>query len=231
MLRSAFVLAGLVLIVAGCGAPQPPEKVNAFLPKNMPPVAAGSQIGDKADALVLARCTKSHEYATTVDGDWVNSWCLTTWGVLRVERGKWPPEMLSFVFCDRWRVPKTGMTWRKPPIPYYVGAVRAFFIDTAGGKPTIVADEARSRILPYGTVTRPSYSGREPEAGEFFNRIVDMARAFVMQERGVHGMASVTEQNGRWYVVEIETGNESIAVVVDAESWIVKWADPADEPK
>ena len=52
-----------------------------------------------------------------------------------------------------------------------------------------------------------------------------------MQERGVHGMASVTEQYGRWYVVEIETANGSIAVVVDAENWIVKWADQADEPK
>lgn len=252
MLRSVFVWAELAIAAAGCGAPEPPQNVNAYLPKNVPVIGAGIEVCDKADTLVLAQCTQSKEYATIVEGNWVNSWCVTAWKVLQVERGKWPQETISFIFCDKWPTPQPGIMVRKAPIPYYTGAIQAFCIDTADAKTTIVATrpnpggptyvlsadrkcmivatQPRSRIPPHGPIQWPTYDVRDPNSRDLFGRIVDAAKVFVHQQRGATGTANVSEQYGDLYVVEIKTDDNSWAVVVNADGLAVKWADPADAP-
>jgi hypothetical protein len=219
-----------MIVAAGCGAPMPPQKVNAYLPGNAPVVQAAAGAADKADTLVLAKCVQSREYATTTAGDWVDSWYVTTWKVLRVERGKWPEEAVSFKFLDRWPLPKRGVPSIKPPMAYHVGAMRAFYIDTRR-EPTIVADEARSQIPPHGSVTRPKYDIGSPESEALYERISDAARAFTQKERRVTGPANVVEQYGHWFVVEVETLDDSFAVVVNDETMAVTWAESAEVPK
>ena len=207
-------------------APEPPQKVNAFLPENKPVVQAAREAAGKADTLVVAKCVQCREYETTTAGPWVESWYVSTWKVLRVERGKWPEESVSFRFLDRWPMPKRGVPSVKPTMPYRVGAMRAFHIDTRKGA-TIVADEARSQIPPHGRVTRPAYDAGNPESELLYGRISDAARAFTQKERRVTGPAHVVEQYGHLFVVEIETLNDSFAVVVDDRTLAVVWADAA----
>jgi hypothetical protein len=226
MFRWILAWVGLVIAAAGCG-PQVARKVNVYLPRNLPVSGAGLEASRKADTLVLAKCVRSEEYATTTAGDSVNSWYTTTWKVLQVERGRWPEETISFVFRDRWQLSKSGTALRTSAVPYYVGAIRAFYIDTRG-RHTIVADEARSRIPPHGSVTRAEYDIDNPELRQLYERIANAARAFVQHEWGVTGPARVTEQYGRSFVVEIETPSDSAAVVVNGETMAVRWADPND---
>jgi hypothetical protein len=230
MWKSVIVLPILAMMALGCGAPQPPQKVNAYLPANVPLVGAGTEACATADAIVLGKCAQCREYATIVQGDWVNSWYVAQWRVLRVEQGQWPDRTISFVFVDKWPAPDSGIMVKKAPMPYHVGAVRAFCLDMKG-QPTIVADQSRSRIPPYAPVTRPTYNVSDPQIVTFYERIANTAKAFVRRERSVTGPADVTEQYGRLYVVEIETVSDSLAVVVDGDTWAVQWADPADAMK
>lgn len=231
MLRSTVVLAGLIVMTAGCWTPAPPHRVNAYLPDNVPVAAISLDNAKEADVLVLAQCARSEEYATLLEGKWVNSWYVTQWKVIRVERGKWPQQSITFAFLDKWLAPQMGVAAvNKAPVPYYVGAVRAFCIKS-GGRPTIVASQSRSRIPPYGPVTRPLYDANNPEAPAFYERIYSAAKAFIWNERHKMGPVHVTEQYGRLYVVEVDLDSQSIAVVVDADSLTVQWADPEDIPK
>jgi hypothetical protein len=233
MTRLPHLIMGTLLMIAGagCGAPAAPHRVNAYLPKCLPVVGIGLEAAEKADTLVLAQCAHSEEYATILEGKWVNSWYVTQWKVLRVERGEWVQPTVTFVFLDRWLAPKLGApALNKTPVPYYVGAVRAFCIETKG-KAIIVADQSRSRIPPYGPVTRPTYDMSNPEVPEMYNKITNAAKAFVWNQRHVMGPVNVTEQYGRLYVAEMDTGSQSIAVVVDADNVSVQWADPSDVTK
>ncbi len=230
MSRYILAWAGLMIAAAGCGAPVPPEKVNAYLPGNVPVVRAAAEAAKKADVLVVAKCVRCREYATTTAGDWVNSWYVATWKVIRVERGSWPTGVVSFKFLDRWPLPKRGVPSIKPSMPYHVGAIRAFYLDTKYG-PALVADEARSHIPPHGPVTRPVYDVGSPESQALYERISRAARAFTQKERRVTGPAHVVEQYGHLFVVEIETLDDSFAVVVNDETNVVTWAESADAPK
>jgi hypothetical protein len=224
------VAGALMIAVAGCGSPAAPQKVNACLPDDRPVVQAVPGAGQKADTIVLAKCIRSNEYETTTSGDWVNSWCVTTWKVLKVEQGTWPESTLSFKFVDRWQMPKKGVPSMKPTPPYHVGAMRAFHIDTRRW-PTIVADESRSQIPPHGPVSRPAYAVGSPESEVLYERISDAARKFTWTVRGVNGPAHVTEQYGHLFVVEVETLDDSFAVAVNDETMEASWAEAADLPK
>ncbi len=227
MFRWGLVWTGLIVVAAGCGPLQPPHAVNAHLLGNVPVERTGLEPSGNADTVLLAKCTESQEYATTTSGDWVNSWYVTTWSVLRVERGKWPEDTLSFIFCDRWRPAKLGILSNKAATPYYAGAVRAFYLDTRR-KPTIVADQVRSRIPPHGNVTRAEYDVTNSELRLLHERVGAAARDFVQNARGVTGPSTVSEQYGRSFVVEVEAGKDSLAVVVNGETLAVRWADPND---
>jgi hypothetical protein len=227
MFRNWVILSGLAIAVAGCGAPRPSEKINAYLPQNVPVVDAKPEVREKADVVLLAQCRRVREYSTELDGKWVNSWYATTWKVIRIERGKWPQDTLIFYFRDRWPAPGSGILLDRAPPRYYVGAIRAFNVDSRGS-PTIVADEARSRIPPHGSVARPIYNSSDPAAVDLFERIENAVRAFVWKEIGVIGAVYVTEQYGTQYVAELRTNSRSAAVVVDGDSLAVRWADPGD---
>jgi hypothetical protein len=255
MTRQSFAATGVVMLMwmaAGCGTPAPAQKVNAHLPKDVPVLDADPQACNKADTLVLAQCAQRLEYADIIKGDRVDIWYVTQWKVLDVGRGKWPYETVSFVFREERRMQKSGVLLEGSPIPYYVGAIMAFCIDTAGGKTTIaathpdaggptyvlsydnstiIASQPRSRIPPHNPSQRPIYDMRDPNSNDLYGRITDAARVFVRQQVGATGAVNVSEEYGVLYVVEIKTEKDSWAVVVDRDSLAVKWADPTDAQK
>ncbi len=216
---TAGVLAAF--IVAGCATPVSSQKASALLPKN---AAISGENPDRclsAETLVVAQCTRVEEYDSTVKGDWVQHWYVTEWRAIRIERGEWPAETLSFVFHDRSPASGSGIVLREAPPAYYRGAVMGFCIKASGSKPVIVAQQARSRVPSYGTLRRPKYDARDPESTQVFQSVIEAARRFVQRAVGGGGALAVTEEYDRFFVVEVRTADDSVALRVEKGSYRV----------
>ncbi len=218
---SVALAACAAVTIAGCAAPAPARNVNAYLPKNAAVYGEDRDTWRTADTLVVAQCTQVEEYATTVKGNWVQHWYVTYWQVIRVERGAWPEETVSFVFHDSWPTAESGIALKAAPRVYYKGAVVGFCIDTSEAKPVIVAQQARSRVPMHGTLQRPKYDIRDPESTRLFQRVVEAARLFLQQANAGGGALTVTEEYDTFFVVETRAADDSVALKVEKGSYRV----------
>lgn len=218
------------LIVAGCAMPVPPLAVNAVLPRNATVLTADPDVCAAADALVVAQCTRVEQYHSAVKGNWVRSWYLAQWHVLRIERGAWPQETVNFVFHDRGPTPESGIVLGAAPRVYYGGAVMAFCIDTSKSPPVIVAQQPRSRVPSHGTLRRPRYDPRDPQSAAIFQKVLNVARAYLRRTSSGAGALTVTEEYDAFFVVEVKRSDGSVALQVDKGSYRVTRIPEAFEP-
>lgn len=230
------VTATLVLaasVVAGCATSAPPQRVSAILPKDTAIYGESPDVCGKADALVVAQCRKIEEYSSTVQGNWVQHWYLTEWRVIRVERGEWPAETVSFVFRESSVSPQSSIVLRRPTPVYYKGAVLGFCIDTSKSKPVIVAQQARSRLPSYGSLRRPHYDAGDPNSVQVIQHVTEAARQFLQAPFGGVSLA-VTEEYDAFFVVEVRTAEDSVALIVRKGNYrvgrIPNAYDEADRP-
>jgi len=217
------------LAVTGCGAPAPPQRVNAVLPKNVP-VYEPPGVCDRADTVVLAQCTQRQEYARTVWGNWARHWYVTSWRVVLVERGQWPHTSVDFIAYDGRPTPGSGIILRMPRMPfpvYYRGALLAFCIDTSQPRPTIVAQEERSRVPPYGRLQLPPREFYDPVEGSIRNAVMAAVRQFVGRDQDKIRPLRVIEEYGNFYVVEVGSALEPEVVTVEKGSYRVQPVEPA----
>ncbi len=231
--RWVVVMTGVVvtLVAAGCATPGPPREVSAVLPKHTPLSGEDLDACRTADTLVVVQCRLAEQYDSTVQSGWVRNWYLSEWQVIRVERGRWPDETISFVFRDSWPTSESGFVLRTAPPVYYEGAVMAFCIDTSRSKPTIVAQQTRSRAPSYGSLKRPRYDPRDPESVRTIERVLEAARRFLGQQGG--GSLMVTEEYDDFFVVELKRPEGSLALRVEKDSYRVTRIPDAfsvDEP-
>lgn len=230
--RIAFAMSSVLaaLIVAGCAAPGPPQKVSATLPGNAARATEDPNACAAADTLVAAQCIEVEEYHSTVLRDRVRRWYLTEWRVIRVERGYWPEKTIRFAFHDSSPVSESGIVFTITPPVYYPGAIMAFCVDTNRATPTIVAQQPRSRVPSYGTLSRPRYDARDPETAEVFQRVLDTARAYAQRTLGPGGTLTVTEEYDTFFVVEVRYDDDSVALRVEKGSYRVTQVPDAYDP-
>lgn len=228
MIATFIVSVCVGLGVAGCGAPAPPQRVNAVLPDNLPAYRGSQEDCDKADAVVLAQCTQRQEYAKRVSGNWERHWYVSTWQVVRVERGRWPDGSVDFIFYERWPTPESGIVLdlRAGPPVYYRGALMAFCIDTSRRRPTVVAQEERSRIPPHAKLRQPPRDFRREE-NDVHRQIIAAVDRFFENDPRKLGMRQVVEEYDGFYVVEISNAVESEVVTVEKGSYKVRPVEPA----
>ncbi len=219
LVRSAAVGTCLAIAVAGCATPVPPQGVSALLPKHAALYAEDWSACDEADALVVSQCTQVEEYDSIIKGNWVEHWYRTEWRVIRVERGEWPEETISFVFRDRGSPSQSGFYLGKAPQVYYRGAVVGFCLDTSKSTPVIVTQQARSRLPSHGSLRCPRYDAREPGREQMFQNVIEAARRFVQLPFG--GSLAVTEEYDTFFVVEVTTPDDSAALKVEKNSYRV----------
>jgi hypothetical protein len=227
MIASCAVSVLLGLAAAGCGAPAPPQQVNAVLPGNHP--IYGEPRGDCAEtnAVVLAQCTQRQEYAKTVRGHWERHWYVTSWRVVRVERGPWPDTSVDFIAYDSWPTPESGILLKAPVAEYYRGALLAFCIDTSQPRPTIVAQEKRSPIPPHGKLHSPPRDFYDRDEGSIYKPVMAAVRQFLVDNRRKLGGYRVLEAYDDRYVVEVLNAEGSEVVTVEKDSYRVRPVEPA----
>ncbi len=224
---TCMVLVLVSLGAVGCGPPVPPQRVNAVLPKNRRLPGESQDDCDSADAVVLAQCTQRQEYATTVRGNWERHWYVTRWQVVRVERGQWPHASIAFISYYSWPTPESGILLTASYPAYYKGALMAFCIDTSQHRPTIVAQEERSRIPPHGKPRRPPRVFYDLDKNSIYNDVMAAARRFIGKDRGRIMPRRVVEEYDDFYVVDIGNALESAVVTVDKGSYRVQPVEPA----
>ncbi|MBN1359990.1 MAG: hypothetical protein JW993_05330 [Sedimentisphaerales bacterium] len=223
LMAGAALSACVTVAFAGCaspGPPQPPREVSAVLPKNAPLSGEDPEACAAADTLVVAQCTRLEEYDSAVKGHRLVSWHATEWHLIRVEQGEWPDETVRFVYRESWPERELGVVYRGTPVAYYPGAVMAFCIERTAPKATIVAQQPRSRVPSYGTLSRPQYDPRDPESVQVFQRVLDAARRYAARTLG-GGSLNVTEEYDTFFVVEVRSEDRSVALKVDKGSYRV----------
>jgi hypothetical protein len=212
--------------VAGCGPPAPPQRVNAILPKNLPAYRGSQEDCDKADAVMLAQCTLRQEYAKRVQGNWEQHWYATSWRVVRVERGQWPDVSVDFISYESWPTPESGIILEALLAVYYRGALLAFCIDTSQDKPTIVAQEQRSRIPPHGKLRLPPRDFYDP-GKVIWRDVMAAAMEFARSTGGKMLPRRVIEEYDDFYVVELGNAFEWEVVTVKKGTYEVQPVEPA----
>ena len=227
LVATLIVSACVGLGVAGCGPPGPPGppgRINAVLAKNLPVRGESQEDCDKADAVVLAQCTQWQQYAERVRGNWERHWYATSW---RVERGQWPHTSVDFISYERWPTPESGIVLGVPLPVYYRGALIAFCIDTSQRRPTIVAQEQRSRIPPYSKLRRPPRDFYDLGKNSMYEQVMAAVNEYMGDDRGKVLPRGVVEEYDDFYVVEVGNALESVVVTVDKGSYKVRPVEPA----
>lgn len=224
---TCIVSACVGLGAGGCGPPAPPQRVNAVLPKNLPIYREEPEACDKADAVVLTQCTQRQEYAKRVRGNWERHWYVTSWRVVRVERGQWPDASVDFISYESWPTLESGIVLEALPPVYYPGALLAFCIDTSQRRPIIVAQEERSRIPPHGKLRQPPRGFYDRGKSGTYDAVVAAATQFARSSEGKMLPRGVVEEYDDFYVVELGNALESQVVTVQKGSYHVQAVEPA----
>lgn len=207
------------LLVAGCGIPSPPQAVNASLPKNACICSVRLKGSETADVEMVVRCTSVKKYAKTVKGDWERYWHQVVFEVVEVRAGRWDDPNVVFVCYDAWPTPESGIILKKPMFPYRTGLVFALWLDTSQKPALIVGQERRSVIPPHGKIRRPALDFEERETRELLNHLTDAAKAFIeRQGKKLRGL-QVAEEHDDFFVVEIRSAFDSLAVIVEKGTW------------
>ena len=141
--------------------------------------------------------------------------CIADWRAIRIERGWWPEEDISFVFREGGQASRYDPSIATVPDVYYPGAVMGFCIDTGKSTPVILAQEPRSRTLSHGMLTRPNYDPSDRSRPEVFEKVLDAARGFLSETLHANGTLSLTEEYGQFFVVEARTADNSVAMRVE----------------
>jgi hypothetical protein len=218
----------IVSVLAGCGPPRPPQPVNARLPGHSPPLST-QPAATKADTCILAQCKQQKEYAETVKGDWITYWYLSEWEVIRVIQGKWESPNLLFILTDKWPTPESGIMLSKMPLPYWEDRAFQFWLDTSKKVPVIVAQQERSRIPPHGPIKRPSFNLKDPESKKRYERVTDAAARFIMDKQGKVAGLHVAEELDNFFIVENLSRPQTLAVMVDKDTYEVRCVHPLSE--
>lgn len=217
----AVLSACVAVVVAGCATvPAPPQEVSVVLPKDAAIYGEDPAACDEADTLIVAQCRQMTEYHSVVKGNRVQRWYLTDWRVIRAERGQWRDEAMNFVFHDSDSPSGAGFYLGERPSVYYKGAVVAFCVDTSKSPPVIVAQQTRSRLPSHGSLRRPKYDIRVAGREQVFQNVTKAARQFVQLPFG-GGSLAVTEEYDAFFVVEVMTADDSIALMVEKNSYRV----------
>ena len=202
-------------------APPPRRRVNAVMPENW-----RSQFDRPAagDTTVLARCHRARRYAVTRQGDRDFWWYVIEFLVLRVERGKWSEERLSFVCSDVWAVRGSGFYIRKAPYTYLRGRLFAFRLDTTKQPARIVGQERRSYLPPHGRAIPWKLDVDKPAGRKTFDRVKSAVREF--EKRKILNRSEFPEETGRFYIVErgelFTPGGKLKVLLIDKKTYEVK---------
>ena len=226
--RLGAALAAVLLCSSGCAVTSRHREVNVRLLDDVPIYGTRTDSCVDANVVLVARCKQVEEYTTTTRGKAASRWFFTTWNVLRVEQGLWPPKTLSFVFHEVRPHREATALVDTTPMLYYPGAILAFCVETRKAIPIIVGQQSRSQVPPYGIIHRPIYDWQNPDNNVRFTAAADAAKQFVEKERHLVGTATVTEEYDTFYVVEVHTSEGALSVVVAKDSLNVRWADPND---
>jgi hypothetical protein len=132
---------------------------------------------------------------------------LATWEVLKVERGTWEPKEIAFTMADLWaRPPANARGGRLMAPPYAVGRVLAFTLKTSDKPATIVAQERRSFLAPYGKLVPPTIQYGSPDKVEY-DRVMKAVQDFQAQQKlPTEGGIQPVEETLDAYVVESTMG-------------------------
>lgn len=223
----AFLEIVVPLLVAGCGIPAPPQAVNALLPRHAPIYSAGLKASETADVEMVGRCRSVKEYAKRIKGDWERHWYQVVLEVVEVRAGRWDDANVVFVFYDSWPTPESGIILKKPMFPYRTGWVFALWLDTSQKPALIVGHERRSVIPPHAEIRQPALDFEERETRELLNHLTDAAKAFIERQGKKLGGLSVTEEHDDFFVVENCIGFDSLAVIVEKDTWKTRSVGPA----
>jgi hypothetical protein len=222
----AFLQIVVPLLVAGCGIPAPPQAVNALLPDNAPIYSVGLKASERADVEMVVRCRSVKEYAKTIKGDWERHWYQVVFEVIEVTAGRWDDPNVVFVFYDSWPTPESGMILKKPMFPYRTGWVFALWLDTSQKPALIVGHERRSVIPPHAEIRRPAWNSEERETRELLKNLIEAARTFIERQGKKLGGFQVAEEHDDFFVVEIHSAFDWLAVIVKKETWEVSSIEP-----
>ncbi len=223
-----LMLVGLLAALAsGCKeAPAPPGKVNADVSSQPMFVSRAIDRGDtEGDTVILARCRSADEYAQTTEGKWELHWHLVKWNVLAVERGTWSDKEVSFVAAEGRPVPGSGLTLRSAEFPYVSGRVYALQMKATPTLPQVTLLQYRSRLEPYGPLTRPTIAYQTPEGDALAGRVLNAAIEAMIEDGIDDGRAStICEETPECYIVEcwVCSGDdrEAVAYWVDKKTMV-----------
>ena len=218
----AFLEMMVLLLVAGCGIPSPPQAVNASLADDIQPYSARLRVSERVDVEMVARCRSVTEYAKTIRGDWEKHWYQVVFEVVEVTAGRWDDPNVVFVWYDLWPTAESGILLKKPMFPYRTGWVFALWLDTSKKPALIVGHERRSVIPPHAEIRQPALDFEERETRELLNHLTDAAKAFI-ERRGkkLRGL-QVAEEHDDFLVVEIRSAFDSLAVIVEKGTWKIR---------
>jgi hypothetical protein len=143
---------------------------------------------------------------------------LATWEVLKVERGKWEAKEFTFAMENIWSPPPPNARGsRRMAPPYAVGRVFAFSMKTADKTASIVGQERRSFLAPYGRLTASTIQYGGPNKAEY-ERIMQAVQDFqARQKLPTQGGIQPVEETPDAYVIESVMGDGP-----DQKEWAFK---------